>query len=80
MDNLFVDYYYKNINVGMFYRKHIGFYNTPLRLFSSYRTPRDKIGIFSDFKFKNFYSQLITYNANVENKTENGIALRLEQI
>jgi hypothetical protein len=71
MDNLFVDYNYKNINIG--------FYNTPLRLFSSYKAPRDRLGLVSDYKYKNFYSQLIFHNANVENKLENGIILRLEQ-
>jgi|GEM_PF-4767555 len=79
MDNLSVDYNLDNINVSLFYRKHVGFYNTPLKLFSSYRAPRDRIGLISDFRLKSFYSQVIMHSAHVENKIEHGICLRLEQ-
>jgi len=79
MDNVSIDYTNDKFNTGVFYRKYLGFYNTPLRLFSSYKVARDKQGVYFEGKYKNTYGQIIRHNAIVNNIGEDGIMLRVEQ-
>ncbi len=70
-------YAYKRLKTDFFYKKYVGFYDTPLRLFASYKANRDRSGArvrgnFADTSFEVMYHKLNAID-------EAGAMLRLEQ-
>jgi len=79
INSAFISHAYGNLKTELFYKRYTGFYDTPLRLFASYRADRDRAGVKMNLDMKRTAIEGMYHKLNDSPVDESGGMLRVER-